>query len=173
MYTNEATGGEASRLSFAGEYLGGDASLLISDLLLTDSGEYYCKVKTGGKYHWSQVNLIVLGECCVITHVHAAYMPSGYEETQTHLCIYTHTYTHCLTHRPNHWIISLAHFLRHADWSNDSIWFRQCDLISLMLFGFVWIGLLMRWDQKHTTGTGRAYDWLIMLGSELHGQASS
>lgn len=63
MYTNEATGSEASRLSFAGEYLGGDASLLISDLLLTDSGEYYCKVKTGGKYHWSQVDLIVLGEC--------------------------------------------------------------------------------------------------------------
>lgn len=61
MYT-EATGSEANRLSFAGEYLGGDASLLISDLLLTDSGEYYCKVKTGGKYHWSQVNLIVLGQ---------------------------------------------------------------------------------------------------------------
>uniref|UniRef100_A0A8C3G1C4 Ig-like domain-containing protein n=1 Tax=Cyclopterus lumpus TaxID=8103 RepID=A0A8C3G1C4_CYCLU len=60
VYTNEATSSEASRLSFAGEYLGGDASLLISDLLLTDSGEYYCKVKTGGKYHWSQVNLIVL-----------------------------------------------------------------------------------------------------------------
>ncbi|CAM9316683.1 unnamed protein product [Lampetra planeri] len=60
VYTNEATGSEASRLSFAGEYLGGDASLLISDLLLSDSGEYYCKVKTGGKYHWSQVNLIVL-----------------------------------------------------------------------------------------------------------------
>uniref|UniRef100_A0A667X474 Ig-like domain-containing protein n=1 Tax=Myripristis murdjan TaxID=586833 RepID=A0A667X474_9TELE len=60
VYTNEVTGSEASRLSFAGEYLNGDASLLISDLLLTDSGEYYCKVKTGGKYHWSQVNLIVL-----------------------------------------------------------------------------------------------------------------
>ncbi|XP_041655363.1 CXADR-like membrane protein [Cheilinus undulatus] len=60
VYTNEATGSEAGRLSFAGDYLGGDASLLISDLLLTDSGEYYCKVKTGGKYHWSQVNLIVL-----------------------------------------------------------------------------------------------------------------
>lgn len=63
VYTNEAVGSDASRLSFAGEYLGGDASLLISDLLLTDSGEYYCKVKTGGKYHWSQVNLIVLGMC--------------------------------------------------------------------------------------------------------------
>uniref|UniRef100_A0A3Q3WC91 Ig-like domain-containing protein n=1 Tax=Mola mola TaxID=94237 RepID=A0A3Q3WC91_MOLML len=60
VYINEATSIEASRLSFAGEYLGGDASLLISDLLLTDSGEYSCKVKTGGKYHWSQVNLIVL-----------------------------------------------------------------------------------------------------------------
>ncbi|XP_056622733.1 CXADR-like membrane protein [Triplophysa dalaica] len=50
----------ASRLSFAGDYLNGDASLLIGDLQLTDSGEYHCKVKTGGKYHWSQVNLIVL-----------------------------------------------------------------------------------------------------------------
>ncbi|KAM6945956.1 CXADR-like membrane protein [Aplochiton taeniatus] len=60
VYTNEATGSEASRLSFAGDYLNGDASLLISDLLLSDSGEYYCKVKTGGKYHWSHVNLIVL-----------------------------------------------------------------------------------------------------------------
>lgn len=60
VYTNEATGSEASRLSFAGEYLGGDASLLISDLLQSDSGEYNCKVKSGGKYHWSQVNLIVL-----------------------------------------------------------------------------------------------------------------
>lgn len=60
VYTNEATGSDASRLSFAGEYLGGDASLLISDLLQSDSGEYYCKVKTGGKYHWSHVNLTVL-----------------------------------------------------------------------------------------------------------------
>ncbi|KAK6296616.1 hypothetical protein J4Q44_G00327580 [Coregonus suidteri] len=59
VYTNEVTS-EASRLSFAGDYLKGDASLLLSDLQLTDSGEYYCKVKTGGKYHWSQVNLIVL-----------------------------------------------------------------------------------------------------------------
>ncbi|XP_061734739.1 CXADR-like membrane protein isoform X1 [Nerophis ophidion] len=60
VYTNVGVSSDASRLSFAGQYLGGDASLLISDLLLTDSGEYYCKVKTGGKYHWSQVNLIVL-----------------------------------------------------------------------------------------------------------------
>ncbi|XP_016318810.1 CXADR-like membrane protein [Sinocyclocheilus anshuiensis] len=57
IYTND---NHASRLSFAGDYLKGDASLLISDLQLTDSGEYHCKVKTGGKYHWSQVNLIVL-----------------------------------------------------------------------------------------------------------------
>ncbi len=59
VYTND---NHASRLSFAGDYLNGDASLLISDLQLTDSGEYHCKVKTGGKYHWSQVNLIVLGK---------------------------------------------------------------------------------------------------------------
>uniref|UniRef100_H3D2F3 Ig-like domain-containing protein n=1 Tax=Tetraodon nigroviridis TaxID=99883 RepID=H3D2F3_TETNG len=60
VYTNEAMGSEASRLSFAGEYLSGDASLLISDLLLTDSGEYSCKVKSGGKITWNRVNLIVL-----------------------------------------------------------------------------------------------------------------
>ncbi|TNN01597.1 hypothetical protein fugu_010979 [Takifugu bimaculatus] len=53
-------GSEASRLSFAGDYLSGDASLLISDLLLTDSGEYSCKVKSGGKIQWNRVNLIVL-----------------------------------------------------------------------------------------------------------------
>ncbi|XP_060780101.1 CXADR-like membrane protein [Neoarius graeffei] len=57
VYTND---NQASRLSFAGDYLNGDASLLISDLQLSDSGEYHCKVKTGGKYLWSQVNLVVL-----------------------------------------------------------------------------------------------------------------
>ncbi|XP_056591771.1 CXADR-like membrane protein [Triplophysa dalaica] len=51
---------EAGRLSLTGDYLKGDASLMISDLLLTDSGEYICKVKNGGKYHWNTVNLIVL-----------------------------------------------------------------------------------------------------------------
>ncbi|KAJ3590968.1 hypothetical protein NHX12_008916 [Muraenolepis orangiensis] len=62
VYTNEASlpSLPPSRLSFAGDYLNGDASLLIGDLLLADSGEYHCKVKTGGKYQWSQVNLIVL-----------------------------------------------------------------------------------------------------------------
>ncbi|MEQ2276926.1 hypothetical protein XENORESO_014830, partial [Xenotaenia resolanae] len=98
VYTNEATGSDASRLSFAGEYLGGDASLLISDLLLTDSGEYYCKVKTGGKYHWSQVNLIVLGvfsdifSCKQINSgrdteectCRSTDMPLGYEGTHLH-----------------------------------------------------------------------------------------
>ena len=76
------------------------------------------------------------------THAHTrvACLPSSYEKTQTYLYIRSHTVSH--THRPNHWIISLAHFLRHADWSNDSIWFRQCDLISLMLFGFVRIGFV-------------------------------
>ncbi|KAJ8266628.1 hypothetical protein GJAV_G00132710, partial [Gymnothorax javanicus] len=51
---------DPSRLAFAGDFLKGDASLLISDLMLMDSGEYSCKVKTGGKYHWGSVNLIVL-----------------------------------------------------------------------------------------------------------------
>ncbi|KAG5269439.1 hypothetical protein AALO_G00202040 [Alosa alosa] len=51
---------EDGRLSFAGDYLNGDASLMISDLQLSDSGEYTCKVKTGGKYQWVLVNLIVL-----------------------------------------------------------------------------------------------------------------
>ncbi|XP_072515476.1 CXADR-like membrane protein isoform X2 [Salminus brasiliensis] len=52
--------GEPGRLSLAGDYLKGDASLMISDLSLSDSGEYSCKVKNGGKYHWNTVNLIVL-----------------------------------------------------------------------------------------------------------------
>lgn len=56
---NEA---ERGRVAFAGEYLKGDASLLISDLSLTDSGEYSCKVKTGAQYHWSTISLIVLGK---------------------------------------------------------------------------------------------------------------
>lgn len=56
---NEA---ERGRVAFAGEYLKGDASLLISDLSLTDSGEYSCKVKTGVQYHWSTISLIVLGK---------------------------------------------------------------------------------------------------------------
>ncbi|XP_030621064.1 CXADR-like membrane protein [Chanos chanos] len=60
FFGNEVYTTQANRLSFAGDYLKGDASLLISDLQLTDSGEYHCKVKTGGKYHWSQVNLLVL-----------------------------------------------------------------------------------------------------------------
>ncbi|XP_060911723.1 CXADR-like membrane protein [Labrus mixtus] len=54
---NEA---ERGRVAFAGEYLKGDASLLISDLSLTDSGEYSCKVKNGAQYHWSTISLIVL-----------------------------------------------------------------------------------------------------------------
>ncbi|XP_068186883.1 CXADR-like membrane protein [Antennarius striatus] len=53
---NEA---ERGRVAFAGEYLKGDASLLISDLSLTDSGEYSCKVKTGVQYHWTTIKLIV------------------------------------------------------------------------------------------------------------------
>uniref|UniRef100_A0A668UYX8 Ig-like domain-containing protein n=1 Tax=Oreochromis aureus TaxID=47969 RepID=A0A668UYX8_OREAU len=52
--------GERGRVAFAGEYLKGDASLLISDLSLTDSGEYSCKVKTGPRYHWSTISLTVL-----------------------------------------------------------------------------------------------------------------
>lgn len=112
VYINEATSIEASRLSFAGEYLGGDASLLISDLLLTDSGEYSCKVKTGGKYHWSQVNLIVLGERSQ-THcnTHTNTSRSHYWVMKRPKPIYTNTHRR----RPNHWIISLAHFLCHAD----------------------------------------------------------
>lgn len=58
----EPSEGEAGRLTLAGDYLKGDASLMISDLSLTDSGEYSCKVKNGGKYYWNTVNLIVLGE---------------------------------------------------------------------------------------------------------------
>ncbi|XP_060752615.1 CXADR-like membrane protein [Tachysurus vachellii] len=52
--------GEERRLTLAGDYLKGDASLMIRDLLDTDSGEYSCKVKNGGKYNWNTVDLIVL-----------------------------------------------------------------------------------------------------------------
>uniref|UniRef100_A0A8B9KVW6 Ig-like domain-containing protein n=1 Tax=Astyanax mexicanus TaxID=7994 RepID=A0A8B9KVW6_ASTMX len=58
--TYDPNEGEPGRLSLAGDYLKGDASLMISDLSLSDSGEYSCKVKNGGKYHWNTVNLIVL-----------------------------------------------------------------------------------------------------------------
>lgn len=54
--------GEERRLTLAGDYLKGDASLMIRDLLHTDSGEYSCKVKNGGKYNWNTVDLIVLSE---------------------------------------------------------------------------------------------------------------
>ncbi|XP_062870583.1 CXADR-like membrane protein [Trichomycterus rosablanca] len=50
----------AERLALAGDYLKGDASLMISDLSLSDSGEYSCKVKNGGNYLWNTVSLIVL-----------------------------------------------------------------------------------------------------------------
>lgn len=112
VYINEGTGNEPSRLSFAGEYQGGDASLLISDLLLTDSGEYSCKVKTGGEHKWSQVNLIVLGEHSQ-THcnTHTNTSRSHYLVTKRPKPIYKNTHR-C---RPNNWIISLAHFLCHAD----------------------------------------------------------
>ncbi|XP_030217774.1 CXADR-like membrane protein [Gadus morhua] len=51
---------DRGRMGFGGDYLRGDASLLISDLTLTDSGEYSCKVKNGGKYEWTTISLIVL-----------------------------------------------------------------------------------------------------------------
>ncbi|MBN3300483.1 CLMP protein, partial [Amia calva] len=59
VYTN-MNEDQKDRVSFAADYLKGDASLLIRDLLLTDSGEYSCKVKNVGQYQWSIVNLIVL-----------------------------------------------------------------------------------------------------------------
>ncbi|KAM8835296.1 CXADR-like membrane protein [Synchiropus picturatus] len=54
---NEAGSG---RVAFAGEYLKGDASLMLSDLSLLDSGDYSCKVKTGAQYHWSTITLTVM-----------------------------------------------------------------------------------------------------------------
>ncbi|XP_015193038.1 CXADR-like membrane protein isoform X2 [Lepisosteus oculatus] len=48
------------RVAFAADYLKGDASLRIADLLLADSGLYTCKVKNGGHYKWSNINLTVL-----------------------------------------------------------------------------------------------------------------
>lgn len=97
VYT-EGMGSEASRLSFAGDYLNGDASLLISDLLLTDSGEYYCKVKTGGKYHWSQVNLIVLGECSQTnSDTHTLRSQTGTRGARAHVHIHTYERTDLIT----------------------------------------------------------------------------
>lgn len=91
---------------------------------------------------------------------------SGHEETQTHLYTLIYTHTDLISGSLAWHISSVMLTVLMIQFDSDSvIWF------SLMLFGFVWIGLLMRWDQKHATGSGRT--WLIMLESELQGQASS
>lgn len=77
---NEA---ERGRVAFAGEYLKGDASLLISDLTLTDSGEYSCKVKNGAQYHWSTIRLIVLGKRQTQQHWRKVISTSGNWRSKT------------------------------------------------------------------------------------------
>ncbi|XP_039620105.1 CXADR-like membrane protein [Polypterus senegalus] len=51
---------QAGRVSFAADFLKGDASLKIAALQLGDSGHYTCKVKNGGQYSWNSINLLVL-----------------------------------------------------------------------------------------------------------------
>ncbi|XP_041098364.1 CXADR-like membrane protein, partial [Polyodon spathula] len=51
---------QKGRVSFASDYLTGDASLRISALKIRDSGQYTCKVKNGGQYFWNPISLIVL-----------------------------------------------------------------------------------------------------------------
>ena len=86
---------DRGRMGFGGDYLRGDASLLISDLTLTDSGEYSCKVKNGGKYHWTTISLIVLGK-----HPHA----HTRIDTRTHACTHarTHAHMHARMHARTH-----------------------------------------------------------------------
>ncbi|XP_055516756.1 CXADR-like membrane protein isoform X2 [Leucoraja erinacea] len=52
---------QRGRISFAADYLMGDASIKISSLQATDSGLYTCKVKNAGEYDLkSAINLVVL-----------------------------------------------------------------------------------------------------------------
>ncbi|XP_061449118.1 CXADR-like membrane protein isoform X2 [Rhineura floridana] len=55
--TNEEQKG---RVSFASNYLSGDASLEISFLQPSDAGQYTCKVKNAGQYEWTHITLKVL-----------------------------------------------------------------------------------------------------------------
>uniref|UniRef100_UPI00398F0306 CXADR-like membrane protein n=1 Tax=Pristiophorus japonicus TaxID=55135 RepID=UPI00398F0306 len=59
VYENISTK-QRGRISFAADYLMGDASIKISSLRSTDSGLYTCKVKNAGVYDWETINLIVL-----------------------------------------------------------------------------------------------------------------
>ncbi|XP_051896004.1 CXADR-like membrane protein [Pristis pectinata] len=52
---------QRGRISFAADYMMGDASIKISSLQATDSGLYTCKVKNAGEYDWKPaINLVVL-----------------------------------------------------------------------------------------------------------------
>lgn len=76
-----------------------------------------------------------------------------------HIFIYLCTDAH---RRPSHRVISLAHFLRHADRPNDSIRFRRCDLIwcSCCLGSF---GLARWWGETRDMSTGSGGAGLIMF----------
>ncbi|KAG8141539.1 hypothetical protein E2320_007152 [Naja naja] len=51
---------QKGRVSFASNFLSGDASLEISLLQPSDSGQYTCKVKNAGQYEWTHITLKVL-----------------------------------------------------------------------------------------------------------------
>uniref|UniRef100_A0A8C5WXN2 CXADR like membrane protein n=1 Tax=Laticauda laticaudata TaxID=8630 RepID=A0A8C5WXN2_LATLA len=51
---------QKGRVSFASNFLSGDASLDISLLQPSDSGQYTCKVKNAGQYEWTHITLKVL-----------------------------------------------------------------------------------------------------------------
>nr|XP_020648047.1 CXADR-like membrane protein isoform X1 [Pogona vitticeps]XP_020648054.1 CXADR-like membrane protein isoform X1 [Pogona vitticeps] len=57
---NYFTEKQKGRVSFASNYLTGDASLEISLLQPSDAGLYTCKVKNAGQYEWTHITLKVL-----------------------------------------------------------------------------------------------------------------
>uniref|UniRef100_A0A8D0L8I2 CXADR like membrane protein n=1 Tax=Sphenodon punctatus TaxID=8508 RepID=A0A8D0L8I2_SPHPU len=57
---NDLNDEQKGRVSFASNFLAGDASLEISYLQPSDAGQYTCKVKNAGQYEWTHITLKVL-----------------------------------------------------------------------------------------------------------------